>query len=65
MKPSIWKTFKHTLFGEHDWVKIAEGEEKTGGQMFGGAFHWTRYECTICKEVTSNATESISFEVEP
>jgi hypothetical protein len=58
MKHFIRK-LKHALFGEHDWVMIAEGEEKTGGMLFGGVFHWSRYECTICHEVSSSATESL------
>ncbi len=53
------KELKHFLFGKHDYEMIAEGDEQSGGQLFGGAFHWSRYECTICHEVSSSATESI------
>jgi len=52
------KRLKH-YFGKCDWVCIAEGEEPTGGQLFGGAFHWSRYECSICHEVSSTVTETL------
>lgn len=57
----MWKTFKHTIFGEHDFVQIAEGKEKSGGLFFGGSFHWTRYECSICHEVSQAITESFNL----
>lgn len=57
MKNLIQK-LKH-YFGKHNWVCVAQGGEASGGQLFGGAFYWTRYECTICHEVSGSATESL------
>ena len=56
----IIKRFKH-IFGTHEYEFVQEGNESIGGMLFGGAYHWSEYKCTICGDTKRSATESLSL----
>lgn len=45
-------------WGWHDWQFIESGNEKSGGMLFGGAYHWSKYRCSMCGTESKSATET-------